>query len=262
MKNEVALRPSYWASVSGGKDSLFMLKLILEHLDEYPLDGVVHFELEIDFPFIKNVIDYMKKECEKHKIPFVCIKPRVSFYDYYEKWGFPSRKSRWCNSQYKLDAIKQLEEFMKTRGCYVVSYIGFCADETRRFKYNVGDRFNVKAIYPIAEYGIEEKYILEWAKNVPIFNDYYKYNRRCGCMFCPLQDMNATAYLMKYYPDKYTEFYELVTKHEANMCKKLGKECFSVFQSNPKYDMIYRDKIVREKYLPKLEEMRRVYNDK
>ena len=44
---EIALRPSYWASVSGGKDSLYMLKLILNNPDKYILDGVCHFELEV-----------------------------------------------------------------------------------------------------------------------------------------------------------------------------------------------------------------------
>lgn len=39
MTEEIALRPSYWASVSGGKDSLYMLNLILHNLDRYPLDG-------------------------------------------------------------------------------------------------------------------------------------------------------------------------------------------------------------------------------
>lgn len=75
MANEIALRPSYWASVSGGKDSLYMLNLILHNLDKYPLDGVVHFELEIDYPFIHNVIDYMESECKKHGIKFVRLKP-------------------------------------------------------------------------------------------------------------------------------------------------------------------------------------------
>lgn len=78
--NELVLRPSYWASVSGGKDSLYMLNLILHNLDRYPLDGVVHFELEIDYPFIKNVVDYMENECKKRNIKFLRIKPR-------EKWG-------------------------------------------------------------------------------------------------------------------------------------------------------------------------------
>lgn len=75
MSNEIALRPSYWASVSGGKDSLYMLNLILHNLDRYPLDGVVHFELDIDYPFIHDVIDYMESECKRFGIRFVRIKP-------------------------------------------------------------------------------------------------------------------------------------------------------------------------------------------
>ena len=42
MKNNIVLRPSYWASVSGGKDSLYMLKLILEHPDE-EINGTYDF---------------------------------------------------------------------------------------------------------------------------------------------------------------------------------------------------------------------------
>ena len=64
MKSEILLKPSYWANDSGGKDSLFMLKYILNHRERYPLNGVVHFELEIDYPFIKNVVDYMESECK------------------------------------------------------------------------------------------------------------------------------------------------------------------------------------------------------
>lgn len=103
MKNELVLKPTYLASVSGGKDSLFMLKYILHNLHRYPLNGVVHFELEIDFPFIKEVIDYMEEECKKFGIPFYRIKPRYTFMELYDKWGFPTRKARWCNSKYKLD---------------------------------------------------------------------------------------------------------------------------------------------------------------
>lgn len=32
-KYELQLKPTYWASVSGGKDSLYMLNLILHNLD-------------------------------------------------------------------------------------------------------------------------------------------------------------------------------------------------------------------------------------
>ena len=119
---ELALRPSYWASVSGGKDSLFMLNLILHNLDKYPLDGVVHFELEIDYPFIKNVIDYMQSECERFGIRFVRIKPAKTWDELYKKYGFPMKMTRWCNSKYKLSAKKLFEEFMKKQGLYLDSF--------------------------------------------------------------------------------------------------------------------------------------------
>jgi len=130
MSNSIQLRPSYWASVSGGKDSLFMLKLILEHPEQFPLDGVVHFELEIDYPFIHQVVDYMQKECEARGIKFVRIKPRHSWIELYNKVPerkngnekykglpqlFPTRTRRWCNGEYKLDAKKQLNDFLKSQ---------------------------------------------------------------------------------------------------------------------------------------------------
>lgn len=183
MTGEIALRPSYWASVSGGKDSLYMLNYILHNLDRYPLNGVVHFELEIDYPFIHDVIDYMESECKKFGIQFVRIKPRKSWGELYDKYGFPTRKARWCNGHYKLDASRQLGEWLKEVGFYVVHYIGYCADEERRFN----KRLSAKKleIYPLAENGINEDVILEWAKTQPIFNHYYEINRRCGCMYCP-----------------------------------------------------------------------------
>lgn len=142
MASDIVLRPSYWASVSGGKDSLYMLNLILHNLDRYPLDGVVHYELEIDYPFIKDVIDYMEAECNRHGIRFVRIKPRKTWEELYQKYGFPNRIKRWCNDRYKLDGDKQLKDWMKSLGCYVVHYIGYCADEEKRFaKRGGGERF-------------------------------------------------------------------------------------------------------------------------
>jgi 3'-phosphoadenosine 5'-phosphosulfate sulfotransferase (PAPS reductase)/FAD synthetase len=252
MKNEIVLKPSHWAFVSGGKDSLYMLNLILHNLDKYPLDGVVHFELEIDYPFIKNVINYMESECKRFGIPFFRIKPRTKWIDFYNKYGFPIRIARWCNSMYKLDSIKQLEEFLASNNCYVVNYIGYCADESNRAETKIQQKR--KNIYPLIENNCMEDDILEWAKKQPIFNDYYKYNRRCGCMYCPLQSMQNTAYLMKYYPAEYKQMIAYAKATEEMREETLGR-LFSVWSSNPKYNTEYRDKRVREVYLPKLEEI-------
>lgn len=95
-----------------------MLNYILHNLDRYPLDGVVHFELEIDYPFLHNVIDYMETECKRAGIQFVRIKPRKTWEELYDKCGFPTRKVRWCNGHYKLDAKRQLSEWLNEVGFY------------------------------------------------------------------------------------------------------------------------------------------------
>lgn len=251
-QNEIALRPAYWASVSGGKDSLYMLNYIMQNLDRYPLDGVVHFELEIDYPFINNVVDWMESACKKCGIRFERIKPRKTWEELYNKYGFPTRIARWCNSHYKLDALKQLEEWMKSIGYYVVHYIGYCADEEKRFfKRNVG---KVTEVYPLAENGINEGVILQWAKSQPIFNHYYETQKRCGCMYCPMSSKLNFAYLYKYYPERFNYMITKMRETEQLREKELGRP-FSVIASNSKYNADYLENIIKTKWLKKLNDM-------
>lgn len=251
MKNEVALRPYYAANVSGGKDSLFMLGLILENLDKYPLDAVFHMELEIDYPFVNNVINRMKEMCKAAGIPFYRIRPRKSFWDLYAKYGFMSSRCRWCNYSYKLDARKQFEEIMKRQNKYVVHYIGLCADETKRFKYEIGKiAEGQRFIYPLAEEGIIEETILTWAKDNPLFDDYYKYNKRQGCMYCPMLSYKDMAYQMVKYPLQSDLYWKMVFK-EWN---ERGINCLRGDKYTPDY--IYNR--VKNYYVPKLlEEMKK-----
>lgn len=248
---ELSLRPTYWANVSGGKDSLFMLNLILHNLDKYPLDGVVHFELEIDYPFIKNVIDYMQSECNRFGITFLRIKPTKTWNELYEKYGFPSKSARWCNSAYKLTAKKRLQEFMKKLGFYVVSYIGYCSDEEKRFSKRV-DLQKVER-YPLVEEKIDENTIWEWAKTQPIFNHYYETQKRCGCMYCPITSYINYAYLYKYYPENFAFMIDKMRETEKLREKELGRP-FSCISSNPKYNSEYLERIIKTKWVKKLEE--------
>ena len=108
-----------------------------------------------------------------------------------------------------------------------------------------------KNIYPLVENGITEDVILEWAKAQPVFNDYYKYNKRCGCMWCPMASMTNHAYLLRYYPAEYETMMNLARDTEIMRERELGRP-FSVWSSNPKYNTEYRDKRIRSKYLPEL----------
>lgn len=244
--SNIELRPTYWASVSGGKDSLYMLKYILDNMDRYPLDGVVHFELEMDFPFIKSVIDYMETECNRFGIPFLRIRPKNTWMELYNKYGYPSRIGRWCNSKYKLDASRQLERLMKQQGKKVIHYVGFCADEPKRFRFDLNERTpNVTQIYPLAEAGIRENDIWLWARNVPQFNDYYKFNFRCGCMMCPLSSIKCLAYTFVYYPEEFAKYMDLAKQTEK---KHPDWKC-SVWGCTD-YDSEYVINRIKTKYLP------------
>lgn len=256
-KNQIELYPTYWASFSGGKDSLYMIYYILNHLDKYPLTGVVYFDLETDFPFIKNVVDYVESELKRYGVPMLRIKPRKSWHEMYyhvvssgkrvgKITGYPTRLIRWCSNQYKADSQEQLTRMMREQGKRVIYYIGFCADEVKRFKFELNDRSNnVTQIYPLAEAGINESEILEWAKNEPIYNDYYKYNDRCGCICCPMASLKSLAYTKKYYPEEYEHYMKLALETEKMRERELGRP-FSVWASNPKYNTEYRMRRVDE----------------
>lgn len=129
---------------------------------------------------------------------------------------------------------------------------GFCADEDKRFK----QKRMAKGLerYPLDENGITEAKIWEWAKDQSIFNYYYEVNKRCGCMYCPMESYLNYAYLFKYYPDHFQYMLEKMRETERLREKELGRP-FSVISSNPKYNADYLEKIVKTKWFFKLNEL-------
>lgn len=227
MSTDIRLRPIHYACVSGGKDSLYMLGLILSNLDKYPLDCVVHYQLEIDWEWANKAVDEMEERCSKIGIPFYRIKPTHSWEELYQKWHMPTRVARWCNSDYKLDCERQLKKWVKEQNCRPIAYIGLCADETKRFKYQVGEEnWELGTIcYPLAEEGINEDLILEWAKHQPIFGDWYKYFRRQGCKLCPMMSKKELAYLKKNEPHYFEFYFKCVFEYEEHFKRPyFGKE--------------------------------------
>jgi len=248
--NLPALKPSYWAMVSGGKDSLFMLNIILNNLNLYPLDGVAHYDMETDYPFINDVVGEMERRCKSVGIPFFRFKPTRTWMEYYEMYGYPNGLKRWCNHSYKLSCQTALRAMLREQGKYLVAYIGFCADEEKRFKVDLFDRSqSVRFIYPLAEMGINEYEIWLWAREQPLFNDYYKYNRRVGCMGCPLSSLREFAYMATYYPEQYNMFMDLAQKSEDDSIKMYGRY-INPWDWKVKYNTAYRREIIPKKYLP------------
>lgn len=213
-KYDLRLRAIHYACVSGGKDSLYMLNYILMHLDRYPLDYVVHYELEIDWDWVKNVIDFMEKRCNQAGIKFLRIKPRKTWNELYEKYNFPTRRARWCNNMYKLDAEQQMIKWIEEQNCRPIAYIGFCADEVQRFKYEIGKWSKEQVCYPLAEEGITENVVLRWARTVDLFNNWYKYFKRQGCMMCPMLSRKELAYMCIYEHDNFLKYFRYIYAYE------------------------------------------------
>lgn len=246
--NKIELRPIHYASLSGGKDSLYMLGLILANQDKYPLDMVVNFDLEIEWEISKKVVSYIENKCKEANIKFVRIKPRKSWDELFSKYGFPIHSAKWCNSMYKLDCKRQLNKWIAEQNCRPIAYIGFCADETKRFKYDLGDWEKQDICYPLAEEGIEEKQILEWARKQPIFEGYYDYLDRMGCKACPMARMIEWAYLLYKEPEYYAKAIEQLKETKEMLNKKSVDFVFKGYSPEE------FDKIIRSKWLEKLKD--------
>lgn len=161
----------------------------------------------------------------------------------------PTRTTRWCNSEYKLSALKAIQGDLGTQ------YIGLCCNELKRMKSN-------KMLqYPLIENGVYENTILKWAQNNPIFNDYYLYCTRQGCMYCPMISRMGLAYLYVYYPEHYNTFIQLYRKSEIYI-ENLYKRPISPFSGNPDYDTKYLNNIIKTKYVPKILEIQNKRSDK
>ena len=243
MNYNVSLRPIHYASISGGDDSFKMLDVILKNPDKYPLDLVVHFDLDIDWGWSKNVVNFIEERLNAVGIKFVRIKPRKAWEELYDKYGFPNAHARWCNSDYKLDCKKQLNEWIQSQNCRPVAYIGFCADETSRFKYEIGNIIEGQdVVYPLAEEGICEAEVNEWARTQPIFDvevkatqesikaglagrklNWYRYFDRQGCMLCPFLSMKEMAFLLMTEPDNFKYMFNCIKATERRILEEKGK---------------------------------------
>lgn len=192
-----------------------MLGLILAKPDYFPLDSVVHFKLETDFPFVRKVMEFVKTLCDKHGISYLEFTPRKSFVELCDKYGMPTRVSRWCNSNYKLDCKRQLKELLRSQMCRPVAYIGFGADELKRCKH-LDDEIQTER-YPLVEMGVSDADILNMVNNHNhLFGDFYKYHKRQGCWLCPLQSMSDLAYLRKFHRSKFDTLVMLARAKEEN----------------------------------------------
>ena len=201
----------YIASLSYGKDSMYMLEVI--HQNNLPLDRIVHVEVMAtdaisgDYP---EMVEFKKKANkfikERYGIEVETLRAEKSFEEqFYTKrgkrakpenvgkiYGFPAIMSRWCNSKLKVSLLKKFDKIEK-----YTQYIGLALDEPKRLERMKGT--NQRA--PLAEYGITEEQAYKWCEENDMLSPIYKFSARGGCWFCQLQRIGELRNLRKNYPD-------------------------------------------------------------
>lgn len=211
------------ASLSGGKDSLAMVLIILEK--NYPLDEVVYFDIGVEFDSIKNNIEKIRPILESKGIKLTILEPENTFlYTMTEK---PVQKRNgecqsgyaWCGgttrwgTTLKLDAIKKHN---KTYGDEtIIEYVGVAADERHRIdRKRNGNRIK---IYPLVEWEMKESDCLQycyshgwhWSENG---YELYDLLDRVSCKYCKNKNLNELRNIYHYMPDVWNELKELQDK--------------------------------------------------
>ncbi len=185
-------------SYSGGKDSLAVLHLVSECLDDYDL---LFADTGIEFPeTVKNVSDV----AEIYNRPLKMISSGDAFWDSVENFGPPSVEVRWCCKVCKLGPITQIINDNYENGC--LTFIG-------QRKYESDTRAKSERVWknPWVGNQVAAAPIQNWTamhvwlyifKNDLLYNPLYSEGfDRIGCWLCPSCSVADLVRLKETHPE-------------------------------------------------------------
>jgi phosphoadenosine phosphosulfate reductase len=167
-------------SFSGGKDSLVALDLCVKA----GIKKAVFADTTVEF---EDTLRYVETIRQFYGIDLAVVRPKRSFFDLIQIFGFPSRRSRWCCEALKFGP---LGTYALENG--ITSFVtGLRSEESRkRRKYGlVGHNpvLPVSQINPLLNWKSEDvwEYVKEFS--LPINALYDQGMRRIGCWPCPFK---------------------------------------------------------------------------
>ncbi len=201
--------PEHILSLSYGKDSLACLGAI--EILGWPLDRIVTADvwatdtIPADLPPMvefKVRADAIIKERwgiqvehvdagESYEHHFYRIRSEKSPTNGGIMYGWPMRRSAWCNSGLKMRALRRARSEIRN-----IIYIGIAADEPNRF-HNLNDSKRS----PLVEAGWTENDCRRWCEKNDLLSPIYTTATRGGCWFCHNQGVGQLRLLRKNYPD-------------------------------------------------------------
>jgi len=201
--------PEQWASISGGKDSTYMMLWLIENnrtVEIIPnLKGFVcalirEYEEPDMIKHIYNLKDYAEKngyefiilENRNYIEPFmseVVIQKNSNHYG--KVRGFPLRNSPcWISRDWK---VKLLDRFKNQRevisGKPIIQHIGYCIDEPSPKRNQIIHAYlkgseNPLIRYPLVDVGVTEEECLKRIKEKGLYCQTHLDYKRSGCWMC------------------------------------------------------------------------------
>lgn len=159
----------YVANISGGKDSMAMLIVLLAN--DCPIDEVIFFDTGWEFDCIYKNIEVVQAICSEHNIKFTVLKPDKSFdylmFDYkFNKRAKPHEEQigkSWCGGLCRwgtFEKVKTINNYFKQSEYVdklIFHYIGLANDEQKRISKNKDPH----KIYPLNMFQITEQMALD-----------------------------------------------------------------------------------------------------
>ena len=217
-------QPENVISLSGGKDSVAMLLMLLERGEA--IADIVFFDTGWEFPQMYEQLDWLEFFIHRKitrlrpRLP-VDVETEKSPFDWmFSEWpivkrgtdkvhmigrGWPSPTRRWCTGR-KQEALRAHLLALTHRKGFALPLqqcIGFAADELGRLDGVTKQDGNYYVQrYPLVEWGITEADALAYCKKRGFtWGGLYRYFNRVSCFCCPLQGLGELRTLRWYFPD-------------------------------------------------------------
>lgn len=229
------------ASVSFGKDSLYMLLRLIE--TGAPLDEVVFYDTGMEFQAIYDTRDAVLPLLAEHGISYKELTPPPDCAFLYKMFDKPVEGRTngfhygysWCGGRCRwgtTDKLKALDKYAEKSEAVV--YIGIAADETDRL---TKERKEYKR-FPLAQWGAVEADCLrgcydrgfEWLENG---HRLYDLLDRVSCWCCTNKNLRELRNIRQYLPEYWEKLKDLQRRTDRPM-KGEGK---SVFDLDARFEM-------------------------
>ncbi len=158
----------YIASLSGGKDSVAMVLLLLER--KMPLDEVIFFDTGWEFEAIYNVINKVENILKENNVKLTRLYPSKSFeylafdHNINHRDGTKSKGYGWCGNSCRWGTTYKklsIDKYYKSIDDDITEYIGIAYDEPQRIKEGT----KTIKVYPLYDNKMTEKDCLNYCYN-------------------------------------------------------------------------------------------------